>query len=201
MDINPETIRDYLPYYLTEQDKVGIANELKNFHLDKMQYYLISEFQQEMLQGDGWKRLALRNFTTGEKISINGVILSNTCDIASENPRELPVNIVFAPLVALDNFIKRLKTAGVGDANVANKVQAIRRQRVTGLFYLPRGSGLDAEHIVILDDIHSMPAVVYREELATGKLFTLSQAGFYLFILKLSIHFCRFHENVRRIAS
>jgi hypothetical protein len=48
MDINPETIRDYLPYYLTEQDKVGIANELKNFHLDKMQYYLISEFQQEM---------------------------------------------------------------------------------------------------------------------------------------------------------
>jgi hypothetical protein len=40
---------------------------------------------------------------------------------------------------------------------------------------------------VLLDDIHSMPVQVYEEEKSKGKIFTLSQAGFYLFILKLSI--------------
>ena len=30
------------------------------------------------------------------------------------------------------------------------------------------------------------------------KLFTLNQMGFYLFVLKLSIHFCRFQDGVIR---
>lgn len=30
------------------------------------------------------------------------------------------------------------------------------------------------------------------------KLVTLSQQGFYMFLLKLSIHFCRFQENIAR---
>ena len=84
-----------------EEAKIGIVNELKKFHIDEMQYYLLTRYQQEMLQGDGWKRLQLRNFESGEKIFVNGVILSNTCDVAPENPRELPVKIIFAPLIGL----------------------------------------------------------------------------------------------------
>ena len=76
------------------------------FHLDKMQYYLLDRFQQEMLQGDGWKRLQLRNFETGEKIFINGVVLSNTCDVAPDNQRDLPVRIIFAPLIPLAVYVE-----------------------------------------------------------------------------------------------
>ena len=198
MEITAETIRDYLPYYLTEDAKRGIVNELNQFHLDKMQYYLLDRFQQEMLQGDGWKRLQLRNFETGEKIFINGVVLSNTCDVAPDNQRDLPVRIIFAPLIPLAVYVGMLESAGVQKVRIDSKVDAIRRQKVTTLFYMPAGSGLDAEHIVVLHDIHSMPAAVYESEKTNSKIFTLSQAGFYLFILKLSVHFCRFHEDVAR---
>src|SRR5712692_4004341 len=160
MEITPEAIRDYLPYYLTEEAKIGIVNELRKFDIDQMQYYLLNRFQQEMLQGDGWKRLKLRNFETGDKISVNGVVLSNTCDVAPENQRELPVKIIFAPLIPLTAYMAMLEAAGVLKPNIDNKVVAIRRQRVTNFFYLPSGGGLAAEHIVLLDDIHTMPATV-----------------------------------------
>src|SRR5262249_26177507 len=74
---------------------------------------------------------------------------------------------------------------------------AIRKQHVTNLFYVPAGSGLEVDHVVLLDDVHTMPAEVFATERGT-KIFTLSQAGFYLFIIKLSLHFCRFHEALIR---
>jgi hypothetical protein len=127
------------------------------------------------------------------------VVLSNTCDVAPENPRDLPVNIIFAPLIPLEGYTALLLGAGVTQQSIDDKVAAIRRQRITSLFYVPTGGGLTSEHIVLLEDIHTMPAKIYEEERATAKIFTLSQAGFYLFILKLSIHFCRFHENLTRV--
>src|SRR5487761_1146463 len=162
MEITAETIRDYLPYYLTEDAKRGIVNELKQFHLDKMQYYLLNRFQQEMLQGDGWRRLQLRNFDTGEKIFINGVVLSNTCDVAPDNQRDLPVRIIFAPLIPLAAYVASLEKAGLQRVSIDSKLDAIRRQKVTGVFYVPAGGGLESEHIVVLDDVHSMPAAVYE---------------------------------------
>src|SRR5258708_1614266 len=155
MEITAETIRDYLPYYLTEDAKRGIVNELKQFHLDKMQYYLLNLFQQEMLQGDGWKRLQLRTFGTGEKIFINGVVLSNTCDVAPDNQRDLPVRIIFAPLIPLAAYVSMLEKAGVQKVRIDSKVDAIRRQKATTLFYMPAGSRLDAEHRVLFGDIQS----------------------------------------------
>jgi hypothetical protein len=199
MAIDTDTIRDYLPYYLSEDDKVWITKELNKFHVGEMQYYLFNRYELEMLQGDGWTRLHLRNFHTGEEIFINGVVLSNTCDVDPSNKRDLPVSIIFAPLVPVDAYIQRLIAAGVAQQSVDDKVAAMKRQEVTNVFYVPAGSGLDAEHIVLFDDIHSMPAHVYEEEKGKGKIFTLNQAGFYLFILKLSMHFCRFHENLTRI--
>jgi hypothetical protein len=198
MAISEQAIRDYLPYYLTEEAKVGIVRELNKFQVGQMQYYLLNRYEEEMLQGDGWTRLHLRNFHTGDKILINGVVLSNTCDVDPSNKRDLPVNIVFAPLVLLEAYVRRLITAGVSETSIDDKIAAMRRQEVTNVFYMPAGGGIDKEHIVMLDDIHSMPAYVYEEETSRSKIFTLSQAGFYLFILKLSMHFCRFHENLLR---
>jgi hypothetical protein len=143
MAISAEAIRDYLPYYLTEEAKVGIINELKKFHVGEMQYYLLSRYQQEMLQGDGWTRLHLRRFHTGEKIFINGVVLSNTCDVDPSNKRDLPVNIIFAPLIAVDAYVQRLIAAGVASQSIDAKVTAMRRQE-TNVFYVPAGGGLAA---------------------------------------------------------
>jgi hypothetical protein len=38
-------------------------------------------------------------------------------------------------------------------------------------------------------------------ELGTNKIFALTQSAFYLFLIKLSIHFTRFQEGVHRFSS
>ena len=61
-----------------------------------MNYYLQPGYQDELLQRrNGWRQLQLRNFLTGEKGLVHGVILSNTCDVSPENKRDLPANISF----------------------------------------------------------------------------------------------------------
>ena len=75
---------------------------------------------------------------------------------------------------------------------------SIKEQKVTGIFFLPAGGGLQEDHIALLDDIYTMPGKVFEEEKAKSKAFTLSQIGFYLFVFKLSVHFCRFQEQVAR---
>ena len=66
------------------------------------------------------------------------------------------------------------------------------------MFYLPKGGALEDEYVALLDDLHSIPAHAFERVAEKKKLFTLSMVGFYLFLLKLSVHFCRFHENVAR---
>ena len=81
---------------------------------------------------------------------------------------------------------------------IENKITAIKEQKVTALFYLPKGSVLDDDYVAVLDDIHTIPLNRYTAQNGKQKLFTLSQVGFYLFLLKLSVHFCRFQENIQR---
>ena len=64
------------------------------------------------------------------------------------------------------------------------------------MFYLPADDPLSTEYVALLDDLHSMPVEALRE--VSDKLFTLSMAGFYLYVFKLSVHFCRLQENIDR---
>ena len=43
-----------------------------------------------------------------------------------------------------------------------------------------------------------MPVRAFIDDNAKAKRFTLSLHGFYMFVFKLSVHFCRLHENVAR---
>lgn len=196
MTITLENIQDHLPGYLSRQQQEELVKQLKNF--EKNNYYTIL-YDYELLQGDGWSNLEIINFDTGSHKKIKGILLSNSCDISQSNPRDFPPRVVFAPLVALDSYINIIKEAGTLDNNqVNNKVDAIRRQCVTSLFFLPSGGGLDRDYIAILDDLHNVPLATFLKEQDRKKLFTLNQMGFYLFLLKLSIHFCRFQEGIGR---
>jgi len=196
MSITAENIKEHIPYYLTQPDRDGLIRSLRDFP-EKMNYYT-GMHKDEVLQGDGWSCLDILNFETAERKSVKGIILSNTCDISSENPRDLPVRIVFAPIIPLSLYEQLLIGSGVAHDRVSAKTNSVKEQKVTSLFYLPKGGNLESEHIAILDDLHTLPAKHFYMKSERKKQFTLSQAGFYLFLLKLSIHFCRFHENVFR---
>jgi len=197
MEITPDSIKEQIPYYLTQEQKEGLVRALKDFPA-KTNYYL-NGYQDELLQGDGWTKLQMLNFESGEKASILGIILSNSCDVSPENKRDLPVKITFSPLVLLSAYVSLLERAGIDSNRIQAKVASIKEQKVTNIFFLPAGSGLKDDFIVLFDEAHTMPAKNFELEKEKEKVFTLSLVGFYLFVLKLSVHFCRFNDKVDRI--
>lgn len=198
MPLSPEAIQDHIPKYLTAALQEELFKNLKGFPEKFNYYWSRSPSDFEILQGDGWQGLELVDFSTREHRSVKGIVLSNSCDIAPENERDRASNIVFAPLIRLSALIELWKSSGISEELVEDKVRNIRLQRNTKIFYLPYGAGLSDEYIAHLDDIHSFPASVFVENLSRKRLFSFTTAGFYLFAIKLSVHFCRLHENVMR---
>lgn len=195
MSITLENINDHIPYYLTQEAKKGLVKALKDFP-EGTNYYT-TKCQDQLLQGDGWNSLDIINLK-GEQRSIRGIILSNSCDISQENSRDVPARIIFAPIIPLSQYENLLTSNGIDAMKVSTKVSSIKRQQVTSLFYLPKGGSLESDYIAVLDELHTLPASLFHEKTDKEKQFTLSQTGFYLFLFKLSIHFCRFHENILR---
>lgn len=202
MDLDADNLQQQLPYYLTAADREVLIRELKAISQGGTADYLLSQnrdgFKNAMLQGDGWRGFQLFVFSTGERRSVQGIILSNSCDVDPGNRRDQPARVVFAPLVKLAAFEEVLLQSGIEQERVDEKLGAIRAQRTTNMFFLPAGGPLAEDHVVRLDDAHSMPADVHFAAEDREKMFTLSTTGFYMLVFKLSVHFCRLHENVHR---
>lgn len=203
MTFDAEALRTQIPYYLTADpaQKAFLAElTVLNNGADKG-YFIPSArdpFGKEILQGDGWRGFQVYSFTSGNSSSTRGIVLSNSCDVSAENERVVPSSITFAPIVRLSRLMARFEERGLDAERIASRLQAIRSQSVTNIFYLPADGPLEEEHVALLDDLHSVPIEVHTK--TAEKMFTLSMAGFYLFVFKLSVHFCRLHENVDRSA-
>lgn len=196
MEINQESIQTQLPYYLTQEQKENLVKALQDF--PKPLDYYIELYPNDILQGDGWAKLEIIRFEDGARKEVKGIILSNSCDISAENKRDFPTKITFAPIIRLSKFAKLMKLSGLGEEKINNRIQSIREQKVTTMFYLPSGAILEDDYVALLDDLHTMPLKAFESKRERTKQFTLSQVGFYLFLLKLSVHFCRFHEKLVR---
>lgn len=201
MTFDVDTLRQQIPFYLTADPKQKeLIKGLKALSEGANEgYFLATEedpHANDMLQGDGWRGFQVFSFASGHRNMARGIVLSNSCDVSPENERVLPPKVTFAPVVKLSSIKVRFEERGLRHEQIEPRLQAIRSQAITSMFYLPADGPLDEEHVALLDDLHSMPIEAHRE--AAEKLFTLSMVGFYLFIFKLSVHFCRLHENVDR---
>lgn len=196
MQITTESIKDQIPYYLSLESKENLVKALDRFPR-QIDYY-INCYPEEILQGDGWNSVDVISFDDGKRKLVKAVLLSNSCDISPKNKRDFPIKLTFAPIINLNRYQELLIKAGLDTKQVVDKVAAIKEQKISSLIYLPQGAGLDDDYVALLDDIHTVPYQVFDAHMGKKKLFTLSQVGFYLFILKLSVHFCRFHEEVTR---
>ena len=202
MTFSPENLKDQIPYYLTSApaQKELLVNLEAIINGARTGYYLGAaqeKFVNERLQGDGWSGLPLFSFGSGERRDVRGILLSNTCDVSLENDRTLPPKLVFVPIIKLSAIEARFGAKGIKQAQIAAKVKSIKDQIATSIFYLPAGGPLEEDYVALLDDVHSVPVSAHENE-RKEKLFTLSMAGFYLFVFKLSVHFCRLQENVDR---
>jgi hypothetical protein len=202
MTITEDTIKDQIPHYLTQPQKVALAAALNDFiNGGSLKSFEIDAYAGDLLQGDGWTGLTLFSFSSGERRSVRGLILSNSCDIDPANPRDMPAKVTFVPLIRLSKLENVWLEAGVENNRIEQKIRAVRSQNITSMFYLPKLHQLE-ESVAMLEDAHSMPLDTFLSTASANngrkKLFTLSQSAFYLLMFKLSVHFCRMHENVNR---
>lgn len=194
-----DQIRLFLPKYLSAEQQRQLFSELAKFP-ENFDFYLLREDLREMLlQGDGWQGFVVIDFATGARKTVSGMILSNSCDVDIENRRDLPVNLLFAPLISLARYRRLLSGVGKNEDQIDGIIGNIRKQYVTSIFYIPDRSGIIEESIILLDDIHAHPLQDFlgRER---QSIFTLNQYAFYLFLIKLSIHFSRFREGIQRFS-
>lgn len=195
MEISIDSVRASLPHYLTEEQRVALVRALREFPHHRVFY--ADGFQKDILQGDGWTGLEIFDFGREERTRIQGFLLSNSCDMAPENKRNLPPYFVFAPLLALSSYQALMEGAGISAEKIQSVLENIRAQQITNIFYLP-ASGNHGERFVYLDRLHSLPVAKLLNSEQSEKIFALNQYAFYLLTMKLSIHFCRLHEGVIR---
>lgn len=196
MNIDNFSYKDFLPYYLTEDQKKGLANAMKDFS-GRSQLYT-QNFQDEALQGDYWEKMPYMDFDSGRKEKIKVLILSNSCDIDPSNSRDLPVYITYAPIIGLALYERHLLAKGLDQKSVAAKIEAISTQKITSMIFLPASTEIADDSVALLDRAISVPYKSFQAETEKRKIASLNQFGHYLLSFKLSIHYCRMHEGITR---
>jgi hypothetical protein len=200
--MNFEDLKLYLPKYLSDDSQKKLFSGLKDFpdNLDSRFYTTKLRGEPVIFQGDGIDNLIvlrLPDITKKEKACI---VLSNTCDIDPNNKRNFPAQIVYSPIISLNDYIRKvLSKTNKSENQKEDHLKDIRSQRITQIFYLPEIQGTLDESIVFLDRIYNVDnSFVDRDTLDQQRLFSLSDYGAYLFLFKLSIHFTRIQDNVDR---
>ncbi len=201
----PEEISIYLPRYLSDTSKNILIKELSKFPTDGTKDVVYTSALKQvdyLLQGDGIDNVPYISFPNTDVGDIPAILLSNTCDMSTDNERLNPCRIMYAPIVRLEKYKSILCEKGIENKRVEQHIKDIKLQHITQILYLPKGNagiGLSYEGIVFFDRAISIPLdEKTNRKFVSNKLFTLSDFGFYLFLLKLSYHLSRVQERIDR---
>jgi len=197
-----DDLKIYLPKYLSSKEEDELIDSLRNFpnNIENKMYSDIGKETDFIYQGDGIKDLLLINFPDERVDKGNGMIVSNTCDIHEEHKRFFSPRICYTPIFNLNKYRQALLEKQVfGENNIDAHLDSIKKQQITQIIYLPSNGTTMDDSIVFLDRINNCKnEYIDRSQLNQSRLFTLSMYGFYIFLIKLSIHFTRIRENVSR---
>lgn len=194
-----EDIKKYLPQYLSDSDAKQLFSALKDFpnNIDERFYSNYSLDDNILYQGDCLKDIPAFNLPdTRTKLS-QSMAISNTCDMDLSNKRLWNTRILLSQIILLEKLEKGLCQRFPKD-RVTNYINSLKKQQITNAFYLPKSKNLD-EAVAFFDYTNSFDInYIDRESLKERRLVSLSNYGFYILLLKLSIHFTRVQEKVER---
>lgn len=196
-----DDIKIYLPKYLSAESDKELFESLKDFplNLDQRLYTTFLSDTDFIYQGDGLKEMLIINLPDKTIKPAPSIVISNTCDIDLNNGRFFQSQIVYAPIFNLEKYQRELINANIDSTRVQGHIASIKKQEITQIFYLPELTGQLQESIVFLDRVYNYPnKLVDRDSLKERRIFTLSDYGAYLFLIKLSIHFTRIKDRVER---
>ena len=198
-------LQKHLPGYLSSSGTPELLREIDeqfpNIHPTRM-YTSIYDDEEVVFQGDGIIELFYVHLPIREIGLWNCVIFSNTCDIDPANKGMYSPAICYAPIIRLDKYCQALLDTGKWTTQqVESHAEAIKTQKLTSAFYLPRGGKLETDFLVLMDRLcHCDNSSIPRKEIPDRRLFTLSDIGAYLFIFKLSVHFLRMTDRDIQLA-
>jgi hypothetical protein len=197
-------IRDidvYLPKFLSADSKRALFEGLRQFpdNIDSRLYTNRLRDDRIVYQGDGIQHLPFLIMPEMKARQVDAIIISNSCDIDPKNPRHFRSKVVYAPMLKLESYRNMLIRKGVPEPEISNHIESIRRQEITQAFFLPAQGLLKQDSFVLLDRLISCDnEFIDRNVLHKSRLFSLSDYGHYMFLVKISIHFCRLHEGIDR---
>lgn len=195
-----EDIKLYLPKYLSPDAQDELFSELKGFPENLIKGFYTEQLKREksIFQGDGWKKFPIIKLPDPKVGEGPVIVLSNTCDISPENKRDQPPSIIYCPIIRMslyEDLVKRTKKS----ESINEHLKSVREQKISSLFYLPNIPDLGVECIALLDKINSCDSSYLLNKIDDSeRLFSLNNYGFYLFLLKISIHLTRIREGIDR---
>jgi hypothetical protein len=203
-------IAHLFPDYLTKQEKGRLLQALDQFKdatskgnwSSKIYANFYSPINHPyFLQGDLVKEIRypyfIKDTKSFERTFTDALILSNTCDLDLSNLRKVNKQVVLAPLLDMDEYLA--ETSSFKDFEKI--VVGIKSQTVSNILYLPTNSGNGKEYICHLDKAFWFPSEEinnYLPDIAQTRIASLDYFGYYLFLVKLSYHFCRLPEEKQR---
>ena len=197
-----DDVKVYLPKFLSDENERNLYLSLKDFpdNIDNRFYTEALHDNNIIYQGDGIKNLLVVNMQDKSFKEVPCMVFSNTCDINIENIRNFTSQIVYAPIFNLSKYYEQiLKNSQKDKKDILAHIEAIKKQEITQIFYLPQISRKLEESIVFLDRVVNFPTQnIERKNIKEKRIFTLSNYGVYVFLLKLSIHFTRITDRVDR---
>ena len=201
MELSQEKIRRHLPEYLNPNDKTKLFEELKLFpdNIDSRIYSSHPELSDKIIyQGDIVSNQPLV-FLPNNIVKSNQVfIISNTCDIDLSNERVKTPRVVYCPIIQFQVYSQLVREYYDTVEAVDSHLNTIKKQRITSMFYLPEYGDI-TESIVLFDSTNNyLLDESNLERMLENRVVSLANYGFYLFLVKLSIHFTRVEENVNR---
>ena len=181
--MNLDEIKIYLPKFLSAESDRELFKGLKDFpdNIDERLYTTYLHDTKIIYQGDGLNNLLVVNLPKSEIKPVPGIILSNTCDIDLQNERNFPSQIVYAPIFSLEKYRQTLlNNSKKTKEQITDHINAIKKQEITQIFYLPKFDGKLEESIVFLDRVNNMPnTLIERDKISSNRIFTLSDYGAY----------------------
>jgi hypothetical protein len=209
-----EILRTFLPKYLTpelQENLFKIVKEEFPFSTDAYKVYSEIPEKDYYYQGDALVDIPFSIFHSGsfQTAFLQGIIGSNTCDISPENERLEQPNIQFFAIYNLREYLKILEEKGASEEKISAFQGNLKANIISNLFFLPEKKVENQlvleESFVRFDNTISLPISLFQKERYNilyapegDRLFSFSNYGFYLFLIKLSVHYCRFREGVFR---
>lgn len=197
----------YLPQYLSGEEKDVLKKELKNFPTDGTKDTVYTSTLNDanyLLQGDGINKMPYLSYPYTIQKDIPAILLSNTCDMSLDNSKTRinRCRILYAPLIQFDKYETMLRKnylEAKDQQRIDSHLKDIKSQSITQALFLPKGGNLQYDAIVFFDRAINIPLNEEEvKQMCDKRIFSFSNFGFYLFLLKISIHFTRIQEKIDR---